>query len=107
MNKIKLPKTFFGWTNTKWLFKEIMNIYSTKKSFFSKKRLESGMAFLIGQFGMIYFLIQNHATLTTSDLAIWAGIEFAVSGYMLNQIQKEKKKDNPDEPFEGESNEEA
>ena len=100
MGKIKLPKTFFGWSNIKWVIKELINVYSTKKSFFSKKRLESGMAFLIGQFGMVYFLIQNHANMTSSDLAIWAGIEFAISGYMINQIQKEKKKDNPEESIE-------
>ena len=88
---MKLPKTFIGWSNIKWLIKELINVYSNKKSFFSKKRIESGLAFMIGQFGMIYFLIQNHANMTSSDLAIWAGIEFAVSGYMLNQIQKEKK----------------
>ena len=100
MNKIKLPKTFIGWSNIKWVIKELINVYSTNKSFFSKKRLESGMAFLIGQFGMVYFLIQNHATMTSSDLAIWAGIEFAISGYMLTQIQKEKKKDDPNESYE-------
>lgn len=100
MKQLKLPKTFFGWTNIKWAIKELINVYSSKKSFFSKKRLESGMAFLIGQFGMVYFLIQNHAEMTSSDLAIWAGIEFAISGYMLNQIQKEKKKDNPEESLE-------
>ena len=100
MNKIKLPKTFIGWGNIKWVIKELINVYSTNKSFFSKKRLESGMAFLIGQFGMVYFLIQNHATMTSSDLAIWAGIEFAISGYMLTQIQKEKKKDDPNESYE-------
>jgi len=100
MKQLKLPKTFFGWTNIKWAIKELINVYSSKKSFFSKKRLESGMAFLIGQFGMVYFLIQNHAEMTSSDLAIWAGIEFAISGYMLNQIQKEKRKDNPEESLE-------
>jgi len=94
---IKVPKTFIGWTNIKWIIKEFMNVYSNNKSFFSKKRLESGLSFLIGQFGMVYFLLQNHATMTSSDLAIWAGIEFAVSGYMLTQIQKEKKKDDTNE----------
>jgi hypothetical protein len=31
--------------------------------------------------------------MTSSDMAIWSGIEFAVSGYIINQIQKEKKQD--------------
>jgi hypothetical protein len=75
----------------KWLKTEILNMYSAKPSFFSKKRVESGIAFLIGQWGMVFFLLEKHTIMTASDLAIWAGIEFAISGYMLNQIQKEKK----------------
>jgi hypothetical protein len=75
----------------KWLKSEILNMYSSKTSYFSKKRVESGVAFLIGQWGMVFFLLEKHSSMTTSDLAIWAGIEFAVSGYMLSQIQKEKK----------------
>ena len=75
----------------KWLKDEILNMYSSRPSFFSKKRVESGIAFAAGQWGMVFFLLEKHSSMTTSDLAIWAGIEFAVSGYMLNQIQKEKK----------------
>jgi len=75
----------------KWLKTEILNMYSSRPAFFSKKRVESGIAFLIGQWGMVFFLLEKHTIMTASDLAIWAGIEFAVSGYMLNQIQKEKK----------------
>ena len=29
--------------------------------------------------------------MTTSDIVLWSGVEFAVSGYILNQIQKEKR----------------
>ena len=84
-------KYFFGWTNLRWLLKEIVAIYSSKASFFSKKRLESGIAFIIAQWGMIYWLSNNASIASSSDLAIWAGIEFAVAGYMVNQIQREKK----------------
>lgn len=41
-------KWFFGWTNLKWLIKELVNLYSNSSSFFSKKRIESGIAFLVG-----------------------------------------------------------
>ena len=87
---------FFGWANLKWFIGEIGKIYSSKKSFFSKKRIESGIAFIVAQWGMIYFLLEKISVMTTSDLAIWAGIEFAVSGYIINQIQKEKKQDSVD-----------
>lgn len=86
-----MKKLFFGWSNIKWFIREIGNLYTGKESFFSKKRVESGIAFLIGQWGMIYFLIQKIQTMSTSDIVLWAGVEFAISGYMLNQIQKEKQ----------------
>ena len=86
-----MKKLFFGWSNIKWFIREIGNLYTGKESFFSKKRVESGIAFLIGQWGMIYFLIQKLQTMSTSDIVLWAGVEFAISGYMLNQIQKEKQ----------------
>ena len=84
-------KYFFGWENIRWGIKELINIYSSKTSYFSKKRIESGIAFLIAQWGMIYFLSQHHDKLTMGEFLLWAAAEFAVSGYMINQIQKEKK----------------
>ena len=84
-------KWFFGWFNIKFLIKELVKLYSNEPSYFSKKRVESGIAFIVGQWGMIYFLTQNIDKLTTSDIAIWAGVEFAIAGYIINQIQKEKK----------------
>lgn len=86
-----MKKVFFGWTNIKWLIKELVNLYSNSSSFFSKKRIESGIAFLVGQWGMIYFLIKNIDKLSTSDITLWAGLEFAIAGYIVSQIQKEKK----------------
>lgn len=86
-----MKNLFFGWTNIKWFIREIGNLYTGKESFFSKKRVESGIAFAVGQWGMIYFLLQNMQTMSTSDIVLWAGVEFAISGYVLNQIQKEKR----------------
>lgn len=85
-------KYFFGWTKIKWFITEIGKLYSSKNSFFSKKRIESGLAFIIAQFGMIYFLIKKMDILTINDLTVWAGIEFVVAGYTVAQIQSEKKK---------------
>lgn len=84
-------KYFFGWENIKWGIKELINMYSAKKSYFSKKRIESGFAFLVAQWGMIFFLLEKHESLSMTDMLLWAGAEFAISGYMLSQIQKEKK----------------
>jgi hypothetical protein len=86
-----MKKLFFGWENIKWLIREIKNLYSNEDSFFSKKRIESSIAFIVGQWGMIYFLTNNIENLTASDIVLWAGVEFAISGYIINAIQKEKK----------------
>ncbi len=88
---VKKSKWFFGWDNIKWGIKELINIYSSKDSYFSKKRLESGVAFLIAQWGMIFFLLEKHSTLTMGEFLLWAAAEFAVSGYIINKIQKEKE----------------
>ncbi len=79
-------------TNIQWFIKEVGKIYSTENSYFSKKRIESGIAFVVGQWGMVYFLLQNINVMSSSDLAIWAGIQFAIAGYLVNHIQKEKTK---------------
>ena len=86
-----MKKLFFGWSNIKWFIKEIGDLYSNKQSYFSKKRFESGIAFIIGQWGMVYFLMEKLQTMDTADIVLWAGVEFAISGYVLNQIQKEKR----------------
>lgn len=83
-------KWFFGWGNIKWGIKELIKIYSPKPSYFSKKRIESGVAFLIAQWGMIFFLLQKYETLSMGEFILWAAAEFAVSGYIINKIQKEK-----------------
>jgi len=87
-------KFFFGWENIKWGIKEMVNIYSSNPSFFSKKRIESGVAFLIAQFGMVFFLLQKYQGLSMGEFLLWAGAEFAVSGYIINKIQKEKESES-------------
>ena len=90
-------KLFFGWKNTKWFIREIGKIYSPKNSIFSKKRIESGVAFIVAQWGMIFFLLEKHSTLTMGEFLLWAAAEFAVSGYIINKIQKEKKAEETSE----------
>jgi hypothetical protein len=93
MSRETQKKYFFGWTNIKFIISEIAKIYSSKPSILSKKRMESGVAFIIAQWGMIYFLLTKINTLTMPDFTLWAAIEFGVAGYIINQIQKEKKGD--------------
>jgi hypothetical protein len=97
MEKAKKSKLFFGWENIKWIIKELLNVYSSKKSYFSKKRIESGLAFIIAQWGMIFFLLEKHSNLSMGEFLLWAAAEFAVSGYIINKIQKEKETEDKSE----------
>ena len=91
-------KYFFGWGNIKKVITEIIRIYSNKRSFFSKKRIESGIAFIIAQWGMVFYLLKKYPDLTMMDISMWAAIEFGISGYIIHQIQKEKNtNDNSEE----------
>ena len=81
----------------KWFFGELLAMYSGKSSYFSKKRVESGVAFIIAQWGMIFFLLEKHSTLSMGEFLLWAAAEFAVSGYIINKIQQEKKNETPSE----------
>ncbi len=83
-------KWFFGWTNIKWFIKEMMNIYTAKKTYFSKKRIESGIGFVIAEWGMIFYLLAKINTMTMVEFGMWASIQFFIAGYIVRQIQKEK-----------------
>lgn len=86
-------RLFFGWKNTKWFITEVGNMYSSKPSHFSKKRIESGIAFIIGQAGMIMFLLFKYKDLDMTDFIMWASLEFAVGGYITYQIQRQRRYD--------------
>ena len=77
--------------NVKWFFKELGMMYSSKHSFFSKKRIESGIAFLIAQIGMLVYFFEHHATMDMGSMLMWAGAELTIAGWTISQIQKEKK----------------
>ena len=81
-----------GRKNLTWLIKELVKMYSAgQKSWFSKKRIESGVAFIIAEHGAMFWLAKKYSEMTTSDFGIWISIQLAVAGWMVNQIQKEKK----------------
>ena len=95
-------KYYFGWENIKWFISEVNKMYSgAVESFFSKKRVESGVAFIILQWGMIFWLLKKYEVMSTTDFLLWATIEGAIAGYMINQIEKNNRLNTP--PKENES----
>ena len=93
-------KKWFESTRVYWFIFELIKTLSNEPSYFSKKRIESFSAFVIGQIGMVYYLFAHILTMNSTDIGVWAGIEFLIAGYTVNQIQKEKKDaNNTDEPI--------
>ena len=88
-------KYLFGWTNIKWLITELVKMYSAQDSFFSKKRIESGIGFILLEWGMIYYLKLKIDGMDMYDMIMWAGVQGTICGYMISAIQKEKKPDAP------------
>lgn len=93
---MKFPKKyFFGWTNIKWFIAEFIKIGSNGNSFFSKKRIESGIAFGVVIWGCVFWLLKKYTTMTTSDFIMWSTIPIAIAGYTVAMIERAKKiKDN-------------
>ena len=49
---------------------------------------------MIAQWGMIFFLLEKHSTLSMGEFLLWSAAEFAVAGWMISKIQKEKSDNN-------------
>ena len=84
---------FFGWKNFKWLVVELRKLGSNENSYFSQKRINTFVAFYIGQLGMLgiyFYMISRPQYLSMGEFLLWAGVEFAVAGYSLDKTQKEK-----------------
>ena len=88
MKKLNL---WFKTTKLYWLVSELMKVYSNGDSYFSKKRIESSIAFIIAESGLIYFLVTHVDKMDTPSIVLWASSNFLISGYTVSQIQKEKK----------------
>ncbi len=91
-----MSKWLFGATNIRWGIKELIKLGSSQPSYFSKKRMESGIAFWVLIFGHIYWLIIHVDTVDAIDLTIWGSTLAIVCGYYTAQIDKNKLLNTPD-----------
>lgn len=96
-NKLSSSEELKGknlWQKFKWLVWEFVKVASGEPSFFSKKRLESGLAFMLFYFAEIIWLTykSHFATerLTNSEFIANMVIVLLVAGYNVKKIQEEK-----------------
>src|ERR1035437_7679268 len=87
----KLPKTFIGYTNIKFVIKELIKMYSNQPSFFDRKKINEGIAFYAAISMDLCYVYSHRHTLSSSEALFHVGTLLAISGYHLNETQKEKK----------------
>jgi hypothetical protein len=96
-------KKVFNWKNFR-LIKELVMMYSNSDSLLSKKRIESGVAFIFALAMTIFYLYKKINTMDIWDFGYVLTTWLFIAGYTVNQLQKEKKmnmeaeKGNPSAP---------
>lgn len=98
LKSMKLPKTFIGWTNIRFVLKELVNMYSSKDSYFSKKRIESGAAFIFALVMTSFFIYKKIDTMDIWTFGYILTTWLFIAGYTVNQIQSEKKPPSNPQP---------
>lgn len=94
---ITCPAGLNRWKRFCWYVSEFNKVFSTQPSFYSGKRLKEWAAFITGEYilihGFVYLLM--HDKLDYAAVCFIAAVAYGVAGYQLNQIQKEKKNEDP------------
>lgn len=91
---------------TQWLIREFVRMYSAEPSFFSKKRIEGGIAFIFA-FQMTAIYLQKK--IDTMDVLAFGYILttwLVIAGYTVNKIQQDKVIDgSANKPIDAEKKE--
>jgi hypothetical protein len=82
--------SFFGWNNIKFVIRESIKMYSNEKSFFSKKRFETSVAFISGVGFILCYDWLHRYSMTGSEVAAHATILLGSAYYGVKNIQAEK-----------------
>jgi cytosine/uracil/thiamine/allantoin permease len=74
----------------KWLIRELVKMMSDKASFFSQKRTQGWMAFLMFYAGQGVFFVTHVKEMDVYTLTVWSSPLLLVAGYAVKQTQDEK-----------------
>lgn len=77
--------------NLRWFVREIVKLYSGEPSYFSKKRIESAIAFSFAFWMTVYYLRRNIDGMDIWSFGYILTVWLFIAGYTVSQIQREKK----------------
>jgi hypothetical protein len=80
-----------GRNKLKWIVWEFIKMYSGEKSWLSKKRVESGIAFSFAFWMTAYYLRRNIDGMDIWSFGYVLTVWLFIAGYTVSQIQSEKK----------------
>lgn len=92
--KFQLPKCLFGYSNFKWLIKELLKMYSNQPSFFSRKRVNEGIAFYSAIGIDLCYVYIHRWDLSSAECLFHVMTLLGIAGYHLKEIAKEKNAQN-------------
>lgn len=83
----------------KWIFNEILNTFSNKKSFLSSKRIERFLIFMVMLILTVIFITKSiiACTLGATDFVIIVGTWLGYGGFNTLQIKKDVTTDTNNE----------
>lgn len=83
-------KYFFGWTNFKYVAKQLYFTFTDKPSELSAKRIERALFILSGLTAWWMWFFWNYKILVVSEMILATGVLFTYAGYTLTKTEKEK-----------------
>lgn len=81
----------FGWTNIKWLVKELVATMSDEPSYFSKKRIQAWILFDTAWSSMVIWFWYHFREMDYMEIIAFATVLFGAAGYQISTIQREKR----------------
>jgi hypothetical protein len=86
---------WMGKAKFKWYVNELIRMYSGEPSFFSKKRIDSGIAFIFALWMTIFYLNKRIDTMDIWSFGYVLTAWLFIAGYTIQHIQSEKKMNIP------------
>lgn len=83
---------FFGWENIKWFIRNLRATFSNEPSYFSRKRIESFMLFVLAFCTALFYIAHNIEKMDYLEMLAIIGALFVYAGYTMQVIQSEKKR---------------
>ena len=77
-----------------WFFGELLKVFSDQKSFFSLKRIERGVLFVVAIVLICNYVMRNMGTISPEGLLIITTPLFVYAGFSMAKTEKAKKEVN-------------